>query len=254
MAAALLFFVVSLLAGSAFAREIPKFEFRVVDEAGVLSSEERDELERRLLAYEKATGHQIAVLTVKDLGDENLEDFSFRVAKKWKLGQEGKDDGILITLVRNEAMRRARIEVGKGLEGDLTDLESNIILREKMRPFTQKGQFYDGLWAAVAAIEQKLSGKVYGPDPAPVPHTRRGNDVVGTVFAIALIALVIYLFVMSRRGGGGGGGGPFIFFGGGGFGGGGGYGGGGGGGGGGGWEPPSGGGGDFGGGGSSDDV
>jgi uncharacterized protein len=241
-----------LFGSHAFAREIPKFEYRVVDEAGLLSIDERDELEKRLLAYEKATGHQIAVLTVKDLGDDDLEDFSYRVARAWKLGQKDKDDGVLVTLVKNEQMRRARIEVGKGLEGDLTDLESDQILVQKMRPFTQQGRYYDGLWSAVAAIELKLSGKVYGPDPAQVPHgARRGNDVIGSFFAIALIALVIFLFFMSR---GGGGGGPFIWFGGGGGFGGGGFGGGGFGGGGGGWSGPSGGGGDFGGGGASDDV
>jgi uncharacterized protein len=246
VAAAVLFLFVSLFAGSAFARSIPKSDHLVVDEAGLLSAEERDELERRLLAYDKATGHQIAVLTVADLGDDNLEDFSYRVARAWKLGQEGKDDGVLVTLVRNEKMRRARIEVGKGLEGDLTDLESDQILVQKMRPFTQQGKYYEGLWAAVAAIEMKLSGKVYGPEPEPVPQAaRRGNETVGTVFAIALIALVVFLFIMSRNGGGGGGGGPFIIFGGGG----GGFGGGGGG-----WSGPSGGGGDFGGGGASDDV
>jgi len=228
---------------------IPKFDQRCKDVAGVLTPDEREELDRRLVAYEQASGHQIAIVTIKSLDGEPIEDFSFRVAKAWKLGHEGKDDGILLVLARAE--RRVRIEIGKGLEGDLTDLEASLIIREKMRPFTKDDRWREALQAALGAIEQKLSGKVYGPVPErPKTTASRGTDVQGWGLAIIFVLVFVIVVWRASRGGGRGGGGgpPFIFFGGGG-----GWGGGGGGGGGG-YGPPSGGGGDFGGGGASDDV
>lgn len=229
---------------------IPKFDQRCKDLAGVLSEDERLDLDRRLVAYEKATGNQIAILIIKSLEGEPLEDFSFRVAKAWKLGGEEKDNGVLITTAIKE--RRVRIEVGKGLEGDLTDLESSLIIRDKMRPFTQKERWHDGLASALAAIETKLSGKAYGPTPEmPRTSRARGNDVQGYFFTGIFLLVVVFIVLRAIRGGGRGGGGPpIIFFGGGGDWGGGGGGGGdwGGGGGGGGF---TGGGGSFGGGGAS---
>jgi len=232
---------------------VPAFERYVTDVAGKLTQQERDDLENRLSVYDKETGNQIAVLIVPSLDGEAIEDLAYRTFQKWKLGKKGKDNGVLIVLAMSE--RRFRIEVGKGLEGDLTDLESSIIIRDKVRPFTKAERWHDGLAAAIAAIEQKLSGKVYGPAPpkAPVEERRaHRNDPMGVFLAIALFVIFFGLILRAFRGGGrgGGGGGPFIFFGGGGFGGGGGGGGGGFGGGG----FGGGGGGESGGGGASDDV
>lgn len=228
---------------------VPPFDQRCKDLAGVLEPDEREELDRRLVAYEEASGHQLAILTVKGLDGEPIEDFAYRVAKAWKLGQKGKDDGVLIVFARAE--RRMRIEIGKGLEGDLTDLEASLIIREKVRPFTKDDRFHEAFQAALGAIEKKLSGKVYGPVPERPREVRsRGVDVQGWILTVVFLGIVILVVWRAAGGGGRGGGGPFIFFGGGGFGGGG-FGGGGGGGG---YGPPSGGGGDFGGGGASDDV
>jgi len=248
LAAALVFFV-TLVAHAAV--PIPKFDQRCKDLAHILTEEQRLDLDRRLVAYEQASGHQIAILVIKSLEGEVIEDFSVRVAKAWKLGGEEKDDGILI--VASIAERRVRIEIGKGLEGDLTDLEASLIIREQMRPFTLQERWHEGFQSGLGAIEKKLSGKEYGPVPErPRGHARRGTDYQGYFFtAIFLIVFVVVILRALRGGGRGGGGGgpPIIFFGGGGFGGGGW-----GGGGGGGYGPPTGGGGDFGGGGASDDV
>ena len=233
---------------------LPKFDQRCKDLAGIMTEEERLDLDRRLVAYEQATENQIAILIVPSLDGEPIEDLSFRVAKAWKLGAKGKDTGILITAAIKE--RRVRIEVGKGLEGDLTDLESSLIIREKMKPFTQKERWHDAFASALAAIETKLSGKAYGPVPEmPRGSAARGTDVQGYFFTALFLLVVVFIVIRAIKGGGRGGGGggpPIIFFGGGGWGGGGSDWGGGGGGGG--YDPPTGGGGDFGGGGSSGDV
>lgn len=231
---------------------IPKFDQRCKDLAGVMTEEERLDLDRRLVAYEKATGNQIAILVVKSLDGEPIEDLTYRVAKAWRLGEEGKDNGILIAAAIAE--RRVRIEIGKGLTGDLTDIEASLIIRDKMRPFTKQERWHDGFASALAAIEIKLSGKAYGPVPErPREKVARGTDYQGYFFTAIFLLVFVFVIIRAIRGGGRGGGGggpPIIFFGGGGFGGGGGWGGGGGGG----YDPPTGGGGDFGGGGASGDA
>ena len=233
---------------------VPAFESWVTDVARVLTEAERQDLEVRLDAYAKATeGHQIAVVIVPTLDNEPIEDFSYRVAQAWQVGKKGKDDGILIALAISE--RRFRIEVGKGLEGDLTDLESDDIIRNEVRPHTENKQnhWHDGIAAAIGAIELKLSGRIYGPAPPERPRRiepTQHEDSKGSVLSVLLLLVFAFIILRALRGGGRGGGPPLIFFGGGGFGGG--WGGGGGGGGGGGFS--GGGGGSFGGGGASGDV
>ena len=255
LAAVVAFF--TLLAMATIARAdipLPKYDQRCTDLAHIMSEPEREELDRRLVAYEQATGNQIAILVIPSLDGEPIEDLTYRVAKSWGLGGKGKDNGILIAAAIAE--RRVRIEIGKGLTGDLTDLEASLIIRDKMRPFTKQEKWHDAFASGLGAIEMKLSGKVFGPVPERPREGRvqRGSDYQGYFFTAIFLFIVVMIVVRAIRGGGRGGGGgpPIIFFGGGGFGGGGGWGGGDGGGGG--YDGPSGGGGDFGGGGSSGDV
>src|SRR5437899_3140972 len=106
--------LIGLLARSARAEvPIPPYERYCNDLAGKLTAEERDDLEKRLEAYNKATPNEIAVIIVRSLDGEPIEDFAYRVAKAWKVGAKGKDTGVLIAV--SLAERRFRIEVGKGL-------------------------------------------------------------------------------------------------------------------------------------------
>src|SRR3954468_10377311 len=123
------------------ARDVPFLSGRVDDTAGMLSADSRQRIEAKLAALEKETGAQVAVLTIDSLNGDPLEDYSHRVAQTWKLGQQGKDNGVLLFIVKND--RKMRIEVGYGLEGQLTDLQTHVIQDETIRPAFQRGD-YDG--------------------------------------------------------------------------------------------------------------
>ncbi len=260
-ACALLVAVLFVPARASAAIQVPPFEHWCTDLGGVLSDSERADLEARLRAYDKATGNTIVVVIVPSLDGEAEEDVAYRFGKTWKLGKKGKDNGVVVLFAHAE--RRVRVEVGKGLEGDLTDLEANDIVTQRIAPITKGRQdrWHDGLVAAVNAIETKLSGHVYAADGTATradPRTeRRSSDaqgVIATIFLLIIFAFLILRAIINRGGGGRGGGGGFWMGGGGGWSSGGGGDWGGGGGGGGGWDGPSGGGGDFGGGGSGGDV
>jgi uncharacterized protein len=145
-------------------KAVPFLAGRVVDEAGMLSAAARQRIETRLADVEKQTGDQVAVLVVGSLDGEPLEDYTVKVAQTWKLGQKGKDNGVLLFIARDD--RKMRIEVGYGLEPKLTDLQSHQILDEVVRPRFQQGDFDGGVEQGVDAIAKLLSGEALPPRPA----------------------------------------------------------------------------------------
>jgi uncharacterized protein len=215
----------------------------VVDLAGVVDAAAAARLNALLRDLEARTGAQVLVLTVRSLEGESVEDFSLDVAhNRWKLGQKGKDNGVLITLALQE--RRYRIEVGYGLEAVLPDSAVGSIGREMLVPAFRAGDYGGGLVAAAGEIAARIAAAAGAQLPeapaAPPPAARgRGNQgggplqavflvLAGVVFLWLLIRhpqLLIWLLLTSRGGGSrgswGGGGGGFGGGGGGGFGGGG---------------------------------
>ncbi len=217
--------------------QVPKLSGPVVDGAGMLSEGARARLTVALKGLWDAGGSQVAVLTVPDLGGETIEQASIRVTDAWKLGTKKKDNGVLFLIARDE--RKLRIEVGQGLEGQLTDAHSRRILDETVTPHFKAGNIDAGVLAGVRAIiaitdpEVNSDAWFEGAIP-PTPKHRKSPVPPGLII---LFFLVLFGVVASLGGPGSGGsprggsrggsrGGGFIFFGGGGFGGGGGGGGG----------------------------
>jgi uncharacterized protein len=148
--------LVALSAG-AFAADVPYLTGRVVDNAEILSPASRTKLAEDLKAHEDRTTNQVAVLTVKSLEGDSVEDFATRVFESWKLGQKGKDNGVLVIVAPTD--RRMRIEVGYGLEGTLTDAAAARIIRDRMTPRFKANDFDGGVRDGVAAILSTLEGR-----------------------------------------------------------------------------------------------
>ncbi|MFQ5767509.1 MAG: TPM domain-containing protein, partial [Acidobacteriota bacterium] len=140
------------------------------------------------------SGHEVALVTVPDLGGWSLETLSLEIARKWGLGQKDRHDGALLLVARKE--HKVRIEVGRGLEGKLTDSICGRIIRGIIAPEFRGGRFYEGLRAGIEAIHAAAGGD-YGRIP-PQPG-RRGSRTLG------LFPLLFFAFLMIsllRRGGG----------------------------------------------------
>jgi uncharacterized protein len=152
------------------ARPVPALGRRVTDEAGVLSPAVAARLEEKLAAYERATGHQLAVLVIQSLEGEVLEPYAIRVAEQWRLGDKKRDDGILLLVAVDD--RALRIEVGYGLEGAVTDAHSSRVIRDVMVPRFQAGDPAGGIEAGLDALMRLAEGEALGPPtrrPAPPP-------------------------------------------------------------------------------------
>lgn len=136
-------FVLAVFSLPLFSLEVPAWTGPVNDLAQVMTAQQRQELSDYLTNLNNQTGIQMAVLTVPSLEGDSIEDFSFRTASAWKLGQEKEDNGAL--LVVSEGDRELRIEVGYGLEGLLTDAKSGLIIRNIITPHFRNGDYGTGI-------------------------------------------------------------------------------------------------------------
>ncbi len=171
---------VMLLAGSILAGEdIPYLTGRITDNAQILSAETRYSLTESLKQHENRTSNQIAVLTVPTLNGGSIEEYAVKVFEAWKLGQKGKDNGILIVVVPND--RRMRIEVGYGLEGTLTDVMAGRIIRNIMTPRFKNGDYNGGITDGAQAVMTVLEGgelaDTAGGDGTAEQSTFEGPDL-----------------------------------------------------------------------------
>lgn len=144
---------------SSFAQKpVPElWGLHVHDDAKVLSQQTVDRLENQLKLYEDSTSNQIAILIISSLDGEIIEEYSLRVAEKWKLGQKDKDNGALLLIAIDD--RKMRIEVGDGLEGVLTDAVSNRIIRNELAPNFRKDDYDAGVQAAINAMVSAIGGE-----------------------------------------------------------------------------------------------
>jgi uncharacterized protein len=172
--------------------EVPFLSGRVNDTAHMLSEEQRQRVEALLADLEDATGAQGAILTIDTLDGEPIEDFSLRVAETWKLGQKGKDNGVLVLIARDD--RKMRIEVGYGLEGALTDALSSRILDEIMRPRFRAGDFGGGIEAATDVIARTIRGEQALPAEAPPGQSFADAPWWGRAFGLGMFVLVVGIF------------------------------------------------------------
>jgi uncharacterized protein len=144
-------------------KQIPElWGTHVHDEADILSQNTIDKLENLLIAYEDSTSNQIAILIIPSLDGDVLEEYSLRVVEKWKLGDETKDNGVLLLIAVSD--HKMRIETGYGLEGVLTDAVCSRIIRNEIAPKFRQNDFDGGVTAGINAIISAIGGEYTADD------------------------------------------------------------------------------------------
>ena len=183
------------LAGGARAQfvPVPPLTGHVTDQAGMLTPDQVARLEAVLTDYEAKTGSQIAVLLVKTTEPEAIEQYGIRVVDQWKLGRKGIDDGVLLLVAKDNpsALRRLRIEAGRGVQGVLTDAQSKRILQDVIAPHFRQQAYYDGLVAGVGSIATLLNKEMFPAPPAPAQRQAQSDEG-----GIPLLPLIIGAFIL----------------------------------------------------------
>jgi uncharacterized protein len=154
--------MLSLLLPSVHAEvAVPALSGRVVDLTGTLSGGAVNRIEAQLAQLEEQKGSQLAVLIVPTTQPEDIEQFGIRVADQWKLGRKGVDDGAILIVAKND--RTVRIEVGRGLEGALSDAIANRIIDETITPRFRQGDFDGGVQAGITQMIAVVNGESLPP-------------------------------------------------------------------------------------------
>jgi uncharacterized protein len=175
----------------AYALDVPRLHGRVTDLAGLLSQQQAGLLEDQLTRFERETSHQVVVLTVPTLEDEDIASFSIRVAEDWKIGRKGHDNGVILLIARDD--RKLRIEVGYGLEGVLPDAIANRIIQDVIVPRFRDRDFAGGIESGVSAIIQSVRGEeIAATSRNPIGSANSFSSTMFLLFAgTALFGLVI---------------------------------------------------------------
>jgi len=209
----LLALLVCLVSGQIWAKvSMPVPRHYVEDQANVINGSTERSLNGLLQELEQKTGAQYIVLTVETMQGLPIEQFSIELAEKWRLGQKGKDNGMLFVLAVKERMYR--FEVGYGLEGFITDQDCGRIGRNVLVPFLKQNDYSNGILQATLEVAKRIASE-YGVQLSGIPNIpttqprnrgrRRGLPFCG---GLPFILLMLLLFGGGRGGRGGG----WLFF------------------------------------------
>ena len=156
---------------------------RVIDLTQTLDAATRERLSQQLAALEQRKGAQVAVMLVSSTDGQSIEDYANTLFRAWQLGRKDINDGVLLLVAKDD--RKMRIEVGYGLEGVVTDLLADRIIREHMTPAFRQGDFAGGIELAVNALVLLVEGgQLPEVAPEPLPKT-----LYAVILAIVLGAI-----------------------------------------------------------------
>ncbi len=165
----------------------------VNDYTNSLSAAQKDELEKKLVAYDDSTSTQIAVVLIKSLEGYSVEDYALALGREWGVGGK-QNNGIVVLAAMDD--HKIRIEVGYGLEGAVTDLNSKSIIDNDITPNFKDGKYYRGLDKAVDDIILAAAGRY----KAPEGYTNRK----GKSFKWGTLLIILIFIIIGMMGGGGG--------------------------------------------------
>lgn len=194
----------TLIGATCFAADLkfPALTGRVVDDAGILSASTKSELDAMLAQHEHSTGNQVVVVTLDSLQGHSIEDYGYQLGRYWGIGQKGKNNGAILIVAPHE--RKVRIEVGYGLEGQLTDASSRVIIENYITPQFRSGDFNAGVLAGTAAILRTLGDDAAAnitnaPGNVEPPSVNDASQLSPSAEIILLIFFVFVLFLAMRN-------------------------------------------------------
>ena len=196
------------------APKFPALTGRVVDDAGILTSQTKADVTEKLAALESKTSRQVVVVTLSSLQGYEISDYGYQLGRNWGIGQKGLNNGLLFIVAPNE--HKTRIEVGYGLEPIVTDAFSSVIIQAQVLPKFRAGDFNGGVQAGVDALIQQLSLETSEAEKRAAAaanqlrnHRGSGDDMPGWLVLLIFFGIFGFIAFQSwavpgRRGGGGG--------------------------------------------------
>lgn len=163
----------SLSAWAQGVQPVPTLTAHVMDSTGTLNAAQREALEAKLTAFEKARGAQVVVLIVPTTQPEDIAAYAQRIGDSWKIGRKSIGDGLLLVVAKND--RTVRIETTKTLEGPIPDLMASRIIENAITPRFKQGDFAGGLDVGTDQIIALISGENLPAPPQGSADARNPN-------------------------------------------------------------------------------
>lgn len=167
----------------------------VTDNAGILSAEEIQALENKLVAIDDSSSNQIAVVILASLEGQPKEEYATKLFREWGIGNKKTNNGVLLLVSIKD--RQIRIEVGYGLEGAIPDVTALNIIDNDIKPAFKQGAYYEGLDKATDDIAKAAVGEY------KIKKNKKGKDGGSNLFLFVLIVIIIVVIVGKKGGGGG---------------------------------------------------
>jgi uncharacterized protein len=184
----LLAILILVLCSTASAQEFPSKSNRLVNDfASLLSAEEVNTLERKLVTYNDTTSTQVTIVIIKSLEGYEVSDYAVRLGNAWGIGKADKNNGALILVSLDE--KKMSIQTGYGLEGALPDAICKRIIENELKPSFKAGNFYQGFDLATTAIFKFAAGE-YKAD-----HYKKKKKLP---FGAIFIGFIIVIIIASR--------------------------------------------------------
>ena len=178
----------------------PELTGRITDQAGLLTAADKADIESQLASLEQTATDQLAVVTVKSLDGYSIEDYGIGLARKWGIGQKGKDNGILLIVAPND--RKVRIEVGRRLEPMMTDTMSTLIIENAILPKFRRGDFGGGIKDGVRDIKTVLLGDAEEVKQRAGGARNPQNDptvMLHVIIWLLIVALIVWINYRNLR-------------------------------------------------------
>jgi uncharacterized protein len=175
----------------------------VNDLAKVMTADQQQALEQKLVAYDDSTSNQIAIITIRTTGDYDISDLALEYLRRWGVGNKDKNNGIVILAAIDD--HKVWISTGYGLEGAVPDVTAKAIIDNDILPNFREGNFYRGFDAGTTSIMQAAAGEY----KAPEGYASRGRGS-GKGFGKILVGIIVIVVLLSMMGGGGSRGGGYM--------------------------------------------
>ncbi len=167
----------------------------VCDFAGMMSPEESSSLEKFLVSYEQETSTQICVVTLNDIGGQDILHLAYEIGETWGVGSDKFNNGAVILI--KDKMRDSKGEVaiatGYGQEAVLTDAICRRIIENELIPHFQEGETYEGIQAACHRMITLLDGEF-----SYEQEDREALIGVGVFLAFCILLFIILVIAINR--------------------------------------------------------
>ncbi len=170
-----------------------------LDQINFLSPSEANELENRLVQFEKETSNEIAVIVIDDLKGYDVSDYAIKIGEKWKIGKEKEDNGIVILIkpTGGQGERKTFIAVGRGLESVIPDITALEIIDHELLPSFKKKHFFEGITQAVTVLSELSKGEYN--HQTYTKSIQREKLISGIITAIIILVIIIVVLRNAKK-------------------------------------------------------